>query len=96
MRLDIGVPGVADMKCVTLWLFDGRLALNAHYLPQHGWKLKAWNNGGRKAEETFDTTLWIGPIHLGLTLWRIGAWSHLLRFLPDNDEMRRDISDWGL
>lgn len=31
MRLDIGVPGVADMKCVTLWLFDGRLALRVSF-----------------------------------------------------------------
>lgn len=68
---------------MTLWLFKQRLALSAQWCPT--WErplLQAHDNGGRLAHECFDCGVEIGYLALSLTLWRIGAWARLLRFLP--------------
>lgn len=81
---------------ITIWFGKERVNLSAVYIPQHPAVWNIHNNGGRKPHECFDLGIRLGKIELGLTLWRIGAWSRLLRFLPNNAEMMRDTSDWGL
>lgn len=91
MRIDKGVPGVADIKCITIWLFDGRVSLSAHYLPQHPPRIEISNNGGRRADEVLDVNARIGTLALSFTLWQIGAFWRIVRLLPDNDKM---IPEW--
>jgi hypothetical protein len=92
MRLDKGVPGVANMKCITLWLFKGRVSFSAHYLPQHPARFELSNNGGRRADELLDVNARIGKMALSFTLWQIGSFWRIVRFLPDNDRM---IPEWN-
>lgn len=74
---------ICERLAVTMWLFKQRLSLSAQRCPM--WEkplLQAHNNGGRHANECFSCGAEIGYLALSLTLWRIGGWSRILKFLP--------------
>lgn len=69
-----------------LWLFNDRLTLGMQHCPM--WQrggLGFHDNRGRKPDEVFDITFFVGKVALCLTLWRIGRWHWLLKLLPASD-----------
>jgi hypothetical protein len=69
--------------------FRHRLSVSAYYCPN--WERPLWfvsDNGGRHAHECLDLNAAIWRFLFGLTIWRIGALSRLLRFIPDGPRGR--------
>ena len=67
----------------TVWLFDGRLSLSYQRCPM--WSRGGfcyYDNGGRLSTHCYSASIVIGKRVFGLTLWRIGRWTLLLRWLP--------------
>lgn len=70
---------------MTLWLFKQRVSVGCVY--GRYWESPVFsisNNGGRLADECFDLNVNLWRLGFSFTLWHIGAWSKLLRYLPDN------------
>jgi hypothetical protein len=65
------------------WFGNDRVAVNVSCYPHH-WGMHWRDNGGRKPNECWDTTLCIGPWSFSFTLFGIGRWAWLLWLIPKN------------
>lgn len=76
-----------------IWIGKDRAIINAHYCPMWDhYCFGVTENGGRGVDEVFDTTLYIGKCWIGFTLWHIGGWERLLRWMP----LRKGTRGWRL
>lgn len=72
-----------DILMGDKWLFNNRVCVSAHHYPM--WKRGGFGfheNGGRDENEVFDATFVVGRHNLSFTLWHIGKWTRLLRWVP--------------
>ena len=65
------------------WLFRERVTVSVSCYPHHNnWHWR--DNGGRMPAHCYDTSLCIGPWAFSIVVWRLGALSWLVRWLPHN------------